>query len=252
MPGNCSTRRAGFPGVASARCCAWLGRRAAGPAVRLARLRGHGRRPVTGTTRAGPRNRPAPRADAGLRRGRHAGPVRAAPGSFDLVYQPVSSLYVPDIRQCYRQVAAVTRPGGLFFSEHWNPVQMQLAEGRSASRRAGPPRRQGSGRARSTRTWPAPAAHPRSGCRGSPRGATPSSWPGPPPAGTRGHARTPRRGTARRTARADPATPGAHTATRRRCPVPPQDPHSTRSAPVTAARPPPGGGGLAVVWLTGC
>src|SRR5689334_1410195 len=51
-------------------------------------------------------------------------------GSFDLVYQPVSSLYVADIRQCYRQVAAVTRPGGLFFSEHWNPVQMQLAEGR--------------------------------------------------------------------------------------------------------------------------
>jgi SAM-dependent methyltransferase len=50
------------------------------------------------------------------------------PGSFDLVYQPVSSLYVPDIRQCYREVAAVTKPGGLFFSEHWNPVQMQLAE----------------------------------------------------------------------------------------------------------------------------
>ncbi len=53
-----------------------------------------------------------------------------APGSFDLVYQPVSSLYVPDIRRCYRQVAAVAKPGGLFFSEHWNPVQMQLAEDR--------------------------------------------------------------------------------------------------------------------------
>ncbi|HET7243909.1 MAG TPA: methyltransferase domain-containing protein [Streptosporangiaceae bacterium] len=49
-------------------------------------------------------------------------------GSFDLVYQPVSSLYVPDIRQCYREVAGVAKPGGLFFSEHWNPVQMQLAE----------------------------------------------------------------------------------------------------------------------------
>lgn len=48
--------------------------------------------------------------------------------SFDLVYEPVASLYVPDIRQSYQQVATVTAPGGLFFSEHWNPVQMQLAE----------------------------------------------------------------------------------------------------------------------------
>jgi len=48
--------------------------------------------------------------------------------TFDLVYQAVSSLYVPDIRQCYQQVAAVTKPGGWYFSEHWNPVQMQLAE----------------------------------------------------------------------------------------------------------------------------
>src|SRR5579875_1156533 len=37
--------------------------------------------------------------------------------TWDLVFQPVSSLYVPDVRQCYRQVAAVTRPGGLYFSE---------------------------------------------------------------------------------------------------------------------------------------
>ena len=33
--------------------------------------------------------------------------------AFDLVYQAVSSLYVPDIRQCYQQVVAVTKPGGL-------------------------------------------------------------------------------------------------------------------------------------------
>lgn len=49
--------------------------------------------------------------------------------SFDLVYQAVSSLYVPDIRQSYQQVAAVTEPGGLYLSEHWNPVQMQLDTG---------------------------------------------------------------------------------------------------------------------------
>jgi SAM-dependent methyltransferase len=64
---------------------------------------------------------------------------------FDLIYQPVSSLYVPDIRQCYRQVAAVAKPGGLYFSEHWNPVQMQLADDQlwdgqayRVSRRPGP------------------------------------------------------------------------------------------------------------------
>jgi SAM-dependent methyltransferase len=50
--------------------------------------------------------------------------------SYDLVFQAVSSLYVPDIRQCYQQVAAVAKPGGLYFSEHWNPVQMQLSEDR--------------------------------------------------------------------------------------------------------------------------
>jgi SAM-dependent methyltransferase len=46
---------------------------------------------------------------------------------FDLVYQPVSSLYVPDVRRCYREVARVLAPGGLYYSEHWNPVQMQLS-----------------------------------------------------------------------------------------------------------------------------
>ena len=45
---------------------------------------------------------------------------------FDLVYQPVSTLYLPDVRRCYRQVASVLRPGGLYWSEHWNPVEMQL------------------------------------------------------------------------------------------------------------------------------
>lgn len=50
------------------------------------------------------------------------------PQQFDLVYQPVSSLYVPDVRRCYREVARVLRPGGSYFVEHWNPVQMQLSE----------------------------------------------------------------------------------------------------------------------------
>ncbi len=49
---------------------------------------------------------------------------------FDMVYQPVSTLYVPDVGRCYRQVARVLVPGGLYHSEHWNPVQMQLSEAR--------------------------------------------------------------------------------------------------------------------------
>jgi SAM-dependent methyltransferase len=46
--------------------------------------------------------------------------------SFDLVYQPVSTLYLPDVRLCYRRVATLLEPGGLYWSEHWNPVEMQL------------------------------------------------------------------------------------------------------------------------------
>jgi SAM-dependent methyltransferase len=49
---------------------------------------------------------------------------------FDLVYQPVSSLYVPDITRCYQEVAHVLTPGGLYYTEHWNPVQMQLPAAR--------------------------------------------------------------------------------------------------------------------------
>jgi SAM-dependent methyltransferase len=47
---------------------------------------------------------------------------------FDLIYQPVSAIYVPDVRKCYEQVARVSRKGGLYFVEHWNPVQMQLSD----------------------------------------------------------------------------------------------------------------------------
>jgi len=47
---------------------------------------------------------------------------------FDLVYHPISSLYVPDIRKVYREVFEVLRPGGYYWVEHWNPAQMQLSE----------------------------------------------------------------------------------------------------------------------------
>jgi len=49
---------------------------------------------------------------------------------FDLIYQPISSHYVPDIRRVYREVLQVTRPGGHYWLEHWNPAQIQLSEHR--------------------------------------------------------------------------------------------------------------------------
>jgi SAM-dependent methyltransferase len=45
---------------------------------------------------------------------------------FDLVYQAVSACYVPDVRQSYREVAKVLRPGGYYRVEHWNPLHLQL------------------------------------------------------------------------------------------------------------------------------
>jgi SAM-dependent methyltransferase len=46
---------------------------------------------------------------------------------FDLVYQAVSACYVPDVRRLYREVARVVRPNGYYRVEHWNSVQIQLA-----------------------------------------------------------------------------------------------------------------------------
>jgi hypothetical protein len=46
-------------------------------------------------------------------------------GGFDIVIQPVSTCYVPDILTVYRQVARVTAPGGLYVSQHKQPVSLQ-------------------------------------------------------------------------------------------------------------------------------
>jgi SAM-dependent methyltransferase len=45
--------------------------------------------------------------------------------AFDLVIQPVSTCYVPDIAAVYRQVARVTAPGGVYISQHKQPVSLQ-------------------------------------------------------------------------------------------------------------------------------
>jgi SAM-dependent methyltransferase len=47
------------------------------------------------------------------------------PASFDIVIQPVSTCYVPDVLQVYRQVARVVASGGLYISQHKQPVSLQ-------------------------------------------------------------------------------------------------------------------------------
>jgi SAM-dependent methyltransferase len=48
-----------------------------------------------------------------------------APGAFDIVIQPVSTCYVPSVLQVYEQVARVLRQGGLYISQHKQPVSLQ-------------------------------------------------------------------------------------------------------------------------------
>ena len=46
---------------------------------------------------------------------------------FDLVYQPISACYVPDVRRLYSEVAGITRPEGHYAVEHWSPIHLQVA-----------------------------------------------------------------------------------------------------------------------------
>jgi SAM-dependent methyltransferase len=41
---------------------------------------------------------------------------------FDRVYQPISTLYVPDLREVYAGVARVLKPGGLYLSDYAVPL----------------------------------------------------------------------------------------------------------------------------------
>lgn len=47
-------------------------------------------------------------------------------GSFDLVHQPVSTCYVPDIAAVYNEIARVLRAGGLYISQHKQPASLQI------------------------------------------------------------------------------------------------------------------------------
>ena len=48
-----------------------------------------------------------------------------AAAEFDIVIHPVSTCYVPQIGPVYQEVARVTRPGGLYVSQHKSPTSLQ-------------------------------------------------------------------------------------------------------------------------------
>lgn len=48
-----------------------------------------------------------------------------ANAEFDVVIQPVSTCYVPDVLAVYREVARVTAEGGLYISQHKQPATLQ-------------------------------------------------------------------------------------------------------------------------------
>lgn len=47
--------------------------------------------------------------------------------SFDIVHQPVSTCYVPDLKPVYGGIARVLRSHGLYISQHKQPVSLQIS-----------------------------------------------------------------------------------------------------------------------------
>lgn len=50
-----------------------------------------------------------------------------AAGEFDAVVHPVSTCYLPDVQPVFREVARVTRAGGLYVSQHKSPMSLQAS-----------------------------------------------------------------------------------------------------------------------------
>ncbi|MBX3440760.1 MAG: class I SAM-dependent methyltransferase [Planctomyces sp.] len=46
---------------------------------------------------------------------------------FDIVHQPVSTCYVPDLAKVYREIARVAREDGLYISQHKQPTSLQVS-----------------------------------------------------------------------------------------------------------------------------
>lgn len=49
------------------------------------------------------------------------------PAAFDVVVHPVSTCYVPDVTRLFREVARVTKPGGIYVSQHKAPTSLQAS-----------------------------------------------------------------------------------------------------------------------------
>lgn len=49
-----------------------------------------------------------------------------AEAAFDIVHQPVSTCYVPDVEKVYREIARVLRDGGTYISQHKQPASLQV------------------------------------------------------------------------------------------------------------------------------
>lgn len=47
--------------------------------------------------------------------------------SFDVVHQPVSSCYIPDLTPMYAEVSRVIRDHGIYISQHKQPVSLQIS-----------------------------------------------------------------------------------------------------------------------------
>lgn len=58
-----------------------------------------------------------------------------ATGAFDLVAHPVSTCYLPNLQDVFAEVARVTRPGGLYVSQHKTPTSLQTTADRDPAGR---------------------------------------------------------------------------------------------------------------------
>lgn len=51
-----------------------------------------------------------------------------AEAEFDIVHQPVSTCYIPDLNLVYREIARVLKPQGLYISQHKQPTSLQITD----------------------------------------------------------------------------------------------------------------------------
>lgn len=56
-------------------------------------------------------------------------------GRFDVVIHPVSTCYLPDVAAVFAAVARVTRPGGIYVSQHKSPMSLQASPTTNAAGR---------------------------------------------------------------------------------------------------------------------